>query len=446
MARCLLAGLCALAACTIVCPIAGLGRRTTLRLLYSIPVPGEFVAVLEDVNPGAIAILNGTGGTYAGRTEPSPDYDRPKLLLWNIPERKLLREVPLGECVKRRAELPPHLRALRLGPFRFVDNGAKVVGIQLPWLFSIDAVTGAENSPLLLSPGLLKAASPYLQSLGPPLEASPSGRLVATVADQGATAAKPRLVVLHADPLTIVADAPLRHCVEALAWSPDNARIAVLYTLFFDENGGPVPWGRMDSARRQPDVEIFDAQSGRSLLSFRTGADQSGICFSHDGKTLWCVATPAEAEGLVMTLAVRLLATLSRAPMPSRVRWSQDVMRVFSSADGSLVRTIQGGSTGFRGNLVISPSGRFAVADASEIVPYHVAEPPTDQKIGAFTFLDAATGRVLFKYHKRMTGDYGASYRFAFTKDERFLLVDSNNFHNGPGPRLEERVDVYAID
>jgi hypothetical protein len=45
-----------------------------------------------------------------------------------------------------------------------------------------------------------------------------------------------------------------------------------------------------------------------------------------------------------------------------------------------------------------------------------------------------------------MTGDYGASYRFAFTKDERFLLVDSNNFHNGPGPRLEERVDVYVID
>jgi hypothetical protein len=86
------------------------------------------------------------------------------------------------------------------------------------------------------------------------------------------------------------------------------------------------------------------------------------------------------------------------------------------------------------------------VADASRIVPYFLREPPTGEKVGGFTLLDAATGDVLFKYHKRMTGDYGAPYRFAFTKDERFLLADPNNFHGGPGPRLEERVDVYAVN
>ena len=73
-------------------------------------------------------------------------------------------------------------------------------------------------------------------------------------------------------------------------------------------------------------------------------------------------------------------------------------------------------------------------------------EPPSDQKIGSFVFLDAHTGKLLYSYHKRMSGEFGAPYAFAFTHDERFLLVDSNNFHDGPGPRLEERVDVYGVD
>jgi hypothetical protein len=408
-------------------PIAGWGQRTTLRLLYSIPVPGEVIVVLEDVSPEAIAIFNVTGGDYGGRTVPSPNFDHPKLLLWNVPERKMLREVPLGECVKRRAELPPHLRALRLGPFRFVENGAKVVGLQLPWLFSIDPVTGTENARFLLSAGLLKAASWAFAYLRQPLEVSPKGGLLATVADQGGIGArgvKPRLVVLRTDLQAVVTDVPLRHYAAGLAWSPDGARIAVLYALGSDENGRALSWWAKDSpARTQPDVEIFDAHSGKSLVRFKTGAMEDGISFSHDGQALWCIPS-----------------------RPSDIWWSRDVIRVFSSADGSLVRTIQGGRDGLRGNLVLSPSGRFAVADASRIVPYFLREPPTDQKIGRFAFLDAATGKLLFKYHKRMTGDYGASYRFAFTKDERFLLVDSNNFHNGPGPRLEERVDVYVID
>jgi hypothetical protein len=86
------------------------------------------------------------------------------------------------------------------------------------------------------------------------------------------------------------------------------------------------------------------------------------------------------------------------------------------------------------------------VADASRIVPYYVREPPTDQKIGSFTYLQTATGKLLYTFEKRITGDYGQPYHFAFTNDERFLLVDSNNFHSGPGPRMEENVDVYGID
>jgi hypothetical protein len=414
-------------------------------------VPGEYVAVLEDLSPQGVATLNATGGDYLTRTEPSPDFQHPKLLLWSIPEQKLLREISLDECVKRRAEVPEPLRAWRLGPFRFVQGGAKVVGLQAPWLFLVDALTGKEVSRYLLSPGLLKGVSPYAGIPLDPLETSPNGDLVAAVANQGSMAdqgAVRRLVVLRADLQGVVADAPLKYYVadRGLAWSPDGGRIAVLYDLFLDETGhGVNPWGKDSLIRTQRDVEVFDARSGKSLLRFRTGAWEDRISFSRDGRTLWCIPVPLEGNGLLMTLTAKLIVTLSHAPMPPRIRWNQDVMRVFSSTDGSLIRTIEGGSRGFRGNFAISPSGRFVVADASEIVPYHVAEPPTDQKIGAFTFFEAATGNLLFSFRKRMTGYYVYPYHFAFSSDERYLLVDPNNFHGGPGPRLEEHVDVYMV-
>jgi hypothetical protein len=428
MARWVFAGLCTLIAWALVCSAAGRARRTTLELLYSIPVPGEFVAVLEDVSPEGIAILNGTGGNYGGRTLPSPDYDRPKLLLWNVRERKLLREVPLGECVKRRAKLPPELRALRLGPFRFADDNKGIIGLQLPWLFAVDPSTDIETARFLLSPGLLKGASPAFPDLAQPLAISPNGAVLAAVADQGGMGnegVRPRLALLRSDLKAIINYVPLDHYVIGLAWSQDSARIAVLYAVLLDENGRFIPsrWAKGSPISMQPDIEIFDAQSGKSVLRFRTGVMEAEISFSHDGSALWCIAGRASDTG-----------------------WGGDVIRVFSSTDGSLTRTIRGGREGLRGDFVISPTGRFVVADSSRIVPYIIREPPTDQKIGRFTFLDAATGDVLFKYQKRMTGDYGASYRFAFTEDERFLLVDPNNFHSGPGPRLEERVDVYAID
>ena len=69
--------------------------------------------------------------------------------------------------------------------------------------------------------------------------------------------------------------------------------------------------------------------------------------------------------------------------------WSKDVIRIFSSSDGRLMRTIEAGGWGLRGNFVISPSGRLVVADASKIVPYFLKEPNMGQKIGRFVLLDA---------------------------------------------------------
>jgi len=412
----------------LLCSTLGRGRGPALRFLYSIPVPGEYVAVLEDVSRQGVALLNATGGDYLTRTEDSPDYQHPKLLLWSVPEQKLLREIPLDECVKRRAEVPEPLRTWRLGPFRFVQGGAKVVGLQTPWLFLIDALSGTEVSRYLLSPGLLKGVSPYAGIPLDPLETSPNGDLVAAVANQGSIAdqgAVRRLVVLRADLQGVVADAPLEYYVadRGLAWSPDGGRIAVLYDLFLDERNHYANWWAKDSLlRTQRDVEVFDARSGKSLLRFKTGGWEDGISFSRDGETLWCISANR-----------------------SDIFWGRDQIRIFSSSDGRLIRTIKEGGWGLRGNFVISPSGRLAVADASRIVPYFLKEADLGQKIGRFVLLDGGTGEVLFRYHRKTTGNYIYPSHFAFTSDERFLLVDPNNFHGGPDPRLEEHVDVYVI-
>jgi hypothetical protein len=438
--------MCALVLSATVCTFPLWGRRAALRLLYSIPVPAEFIAVLEDVSPQNAAMLNASGGDYSGRSVPSPDFADPKLIMWNIAERRLLREVSLAECVKRRAELPSSLSTLRLGPFRFARDGATVVGLQLPWLFSIDPVTGKEISHLAVSPGLLNGVVMGLGELAPPLEASPNGVLLATIANQGAIGFKPRLLLLRTDSLSVVVDLPLPLYANSIGWSPDSLRIAVLYNHRLDENGKLVPYGKLPLMRAQPDVEVFDAGSGRSLLRFSTGTDESRISFSHDGESLWCVGWSGEGlPGFLIPLA-KILGALSHRSGPDDYGWSADVIRVYSSRNGALLRAIRGGHNGLRNNLVISPSGRFAVADASRIVPYYVREPPTDQKIGSFTYLQTATGKLLYTFEKRITGDYGQPYHFAFTNDERFLLVDSNNFHSGPGPRMEENVDVYGID
>jgi hypothetical protein len=427
--RWLFVGLCVVAVGGLLCSTLGRGSGPALRLLYSIPVPGEYVAVLEDVSRQGVAILNATGGDYLTRTEPSPDFQHPKLLLWNVPEQKMLREIPLDDCVKRRAQVPERLRTWRLGPFRFVQDGAKVMGLQTPWLFLVDALTGREVSRYLLSPGLLKGVSPYAGIALEPLEAAPNGDLVAAVANQGSIAnqgAVRRLVVLRADLQGVIADAPLEYYVadRGLAWSPDGGRIAVLYDLFLDEKGHDVDWWGKDSLfRTQRDVEVFDARSGRSLLRFKTGAWEDGISFSRDGEALWCVsANRSDLSG-----------------------WSKDVIRIFSSSDGRLMRTVEAGGWGLRGNFVISPSGRLVVADASKIVPYFLKEPNMGQKIGRFVLLDAQTGEALFRYHRRTAGYYIWPSHFAFTSDERYLLVDPNNFHGGPDPRLEEHVDVYMV-
>jgi hypothetical protein len=321
------------------------------------------------------------------------------------------------------------LRTWRLGPFRFVQGGAKVVGLQTPWLFLIDPLTGTEVSRYLLSPGLLKGVSPYAGDPLDPLEVAPNGDLVAAVANQGSIAeqgAARRLVVLRADLQGVVAEAPLQYCVadRGLAWSPDGGRIAVLYDLFFDETGHWVdPWPKDSLIRTQRDVEVFDARSGKSLLRFKTGGWEDGISFSRDGDALWCIsANGSDLSG-----------------------WSKDRIRVFSSSDGRLIRTVEAGGWGLRGNFLISPSGQLVVADASRIVPYFLTEADSGRKIGRFVLLDAQTGETLFRYHRRMTGYYIYPSHFAFTGDEQYLLVDPNNFHLGPGPRSEEHVDVYMV-
>jgi WD40 repeat protein len=197
----------------------------------------------------------------------------------------------------------------------------------------------------------------------------------------------------------------------------------VLYDLFLDERGHDVnPWPKDSLIRTQPDVEVFDARSGKSLLRFRTGGWEDGISFSRDGQALWCISANR-----------------------SDIFWGRDIIRIFSSSDGRLMRTIKAGGWGLRGNFAISPSGRLVVADASRIVPYFLKEADICQKIGRFVLLDAQTGEVLFRYHRRTTGFYIYPSHFAFTSDERYLLVDPNHFHGGPGPRVEEHVDVYII-
>lgn len=400
-------------------PSALLARESVrLQFLYSIRVPQEHQAVLEDVSAKGLVLLNATGDMFSDLS----DFRHPKLLLWNPSSRTMPSEIPLPECVKRRVVAGAVSQRGRLGPFRFVADGSLIVGIQNPWLFLIDTENKAEVAHVMPSPALPSAVSTSaIGSRKAILTVSPRRRRVAVVLNNRT---QPHLFMYRADLRGQATSWQLGGSVQDLSWSPDGKALAVLYSGVRDPQGNYISrWDRKPGLRTLPNVEILDARTGRSLLEFNTGDVGAKVEFSRDGKGLYVIPEGLCAECKDV---------------------KRDALLVFSASDGRLERTFRVAGTGVRDSFELSPDGQLLAASASSAWKLlgFTAEASWTKSDGRFVLMDAEDGQILFKHHER-TWNRGAPFRFAFSPDGELLFADPDCNLHCPGG---ERVEVYSIE
>lgn len=392
-------------------------ESTQVRLLYSIPVPEEHQVVLEDVSAQGILLLNATGDMYSDLS----DFRDPKLLLWDSGSRKMSAEITLPECIKRRATIGAVSQRGRLGPFRFVGDGRLIVGIQNPWLFLVDIRKKAEVSQhLVVLPSLFSDSEAGTRR--PILAVSPHRHRIAVVLNNRS---RPYLFVYPADLRGQVTSWQLETSVQSVCWSGDGKSLAVLYSGARNLRGNYISGGSKKlGSNILPNVEIFDARTGKNLLKFSTGDAAAEAQFGRDGAGTELYAIPPGT-----------CAGCKNA--------KQDAILVFSVANGRLKRTFRVAGTGVRDSFELSPDGQLLAANASSawMLFGFMAEASWTKSDGRFVLMNAHDGQVLFKHHER-TWNRGAPFRFGFSFDGALLFADPNcNLVCPHG----ERVDVYSV-
>jgi hypothetical protein len=289
----------------------------------------------------------------------------------------------------------------------FQNVGRHLVGLDPPWLllYNTDEPKASEIRRVLPSDQYLHPdwhdIPRYEWKTDPPLAhmaISPKDESIAVAFNMAPTV----LYVYRPDLQKRRARWELPRPVQDLAWSPDGARLAILYS------------GEWASARKrlsfsgygpsaQRDISILDARSGKALEDFPSGSYQSEIVFSRDGARVYVINNYAYACGGKMKGAIR----------------------AFSVASGKLLQTLTAGPCGVHSNLVLSSDGRFIAADASTHVPQGLyLEPIWGAKIARVVVLDAQTGKQVFQYHEKTDSEISAPLTFDFSPDSRFLYVD----------------------
>src|SRR5262249_42018769 len=116
--------------------------------------------------------------------------------------------------------------------------------------------------------------------------------------------------------------------------------------------------------------------------------------------------------------------------------WGKETVKVFSAADGAVVRTMRLSRNGIRNSFALSADGKLIAADASTDLFRLLQEPDFAHKMGRFAVFNSETSEKLFEYHSPMDGQMTAAIRFAFSPDGRTLFVDFNR----------EGVVIYSIN
>jgi WD40 repeat protein len=395
------------------------GKEPLVRKVSSIPVRSVRKAVLEDVCENGLVLLNAIG-----TLGDEPD----SLRLWDLHAGKLAFQVPMDAWIKEASALNKAGLPSEGGPFRCLNGEKRVIAMQGMYLVLIDIGRQTELTRVLASKDLNDPASPLDHVMWHvtqrTMDVNPKDGLIAAAFNRGL---KPRVFVYTADLLRVVNWWELPRYMEDIRWSPDGQKLAVLYSGGFDAKGefvGASPDFKLPSI---PDVEIFDASSGKSLLRFFSGDLEARVAFSSDGSRLYTISLTKYNRGT----------------------WKDRAIRLFSAADGTLVRTLEVPPYGVRNNFSLSPNGRLIVADASTPVSKFflremIADTFSTEKVARFVILDAETGNLLFEHHEKAPGRAWGVFpmRFGFSPDGKQLLVDVN--HAGFGDNAQ--VDVFSVE
>jgi len=395
--------------------VAGEPRAPVAKVL-SIPVKGRAEAVLEDVCSSGLLLLNGiTMGM------------NPELLLSDPQTGRPQSEIPMRSWVDAQAALYKANEPWQDGPFRCVAGGKQVAAVLADDLVLLDTegkpelrrVRGPQRDPRNPFNRVMWHANDRAMSVNPR-----DGSLA--VAFNGGS--EPRVYIYGPDLRKLIGSWALPRYIEDICWSPDGEKLGALYSGAFDgknEFVGANPHFKLTGI---PDVEVFGANSAKSLLRFFSGDLEGKVAFSPDGGTIYTI-TLARYHGFK--------------------RWGRGAIRAFSAEDGRLVRILRVPGTGVRNNFALSPDGRLIVADASTPAPKFflremIADTFSWQKVARFVILDAQTGKLMFEHHEKTPGQATGvvPMRFGFSPDGKLLFVDAN--HAGWG--RDSQVDVYSVE
>jgi WD40 repeat protein len=353
--------------------LLGLGERGIGGELWSVSESWNASAKLEDIRRDGLLLIS------------EPGANSPNLSLRSVKDGKLVTEISLAGWNDFFRSHPGKVYEGQFGPFRFLRNADLILGVQYPWLVLMDAHSGNEIRRALPSEDLTGRPQflPMDFIYRPPMLAVSLRAQDDSVGVAFNYGSRPKIFIYNSGLTENLHTWQRERYIRDICWSPDGKRIAVLYSGKYDQDRTFVGEEPKKMPVRLPDVEIIDAETGAKVVEFFTGGPEAEIAFSSDGSLLYTI-TEMKSLGYASG------------------DWEREVIRVFSSKTGELLRTITVKGTGVRSVFAISFDGRYIAANAATPLWHSpLAEGGGPGLNERFVVLDAASGKVVFRCHRK---------------------------------------------
>jgi WD40 repeat protein len=408
------------------------GGRGIGGVLWSVSESGFSNDSLEDIREDGLVLVSEPYGVYGDESmwttkdgkRVKISLDSPNLSLRNIKDGKLVSKISLAAWHDFYQSHPGKVYSGLIGPFRFLRHSNLILGVQYPWLVLMDAHNGNEIRRALPSEDLTDRSSPVWGSYRPPFVLALSLRaqddFVAVAFNYGR---RPEIFIYNSGLTEKLHTWQRERYINDICWSPDGKRIAVLYSGKYEQDRTFVGEQPKKMPVRLPDVEMIDAETGAKVVEFFTGGPEIETAFSPDGSLLYTISEMKSLEYYWDD-------------------WGREVIRVFSPKTGDLLRTIRVKGTGVRIRFAISRDGR-RIAACAVTHPWLFYDGLEANE--RFVVLEAATGKVVFRCHKKTNFSYVSGP--LLSSDGRELVVGFGSdqpARGGPQPTPNEIV-AYSL-